>query len=112
MAASAGLPAERVLDMRGNHDVFDARRMGACDGFVNASATTEAHGAAGAAARALVLPLPPRLLVAPAAARAAATGGGGGSGRAVAATAAARHCPAAVLVGIDATPDLRLRAIT
>lgn len=133
MAAAAGLPAARVLDVRGNHDVFDARRgdMGAegggkvgeaaaaaaaaegavdvGDGFLRHSATAAALGAAGAMARARATQLPPRLLL-------VGDGGSGESGPAAAAAdvaaAAAGACPAALLFGVDATPDVRMRAYT
>jgi hypothetical protein len=100
MAGAAGLEADAVLDLRGNHDAFDALRAGAGDPFMKHSATAEALGPAGAAARARATELPPRLLLR----RGGGDGGGGGQADAA--------CPAAVLVGVDATPDVRMHAYT
>ncbi|KAI8469343.1 MAG: hypothetical protein J3K34DRAFT_459429 [Monoraphidium minutum] len=100
MAAAAGLGPEAVLDLRGNHDVFDAARAAAGDPFLVHSATVAAAGARGAATRARVTELPPRLLL-------QANGGGGADP-----PAAAAACPAAVLVGVDAAPDVRMYAYT
>jgi hypothetical protein len=99
MAASAGLEADQVLDLRGNHDAFDALRAGPEDPFMRHSATAEALGPAGAVARARVTELPPRVLLVP-------RGGSGGAAKEGA------ECPAAVLVGFDATPDVRMRGYT
>lgn len=115
LAAAAGLPPARVLDLRGNHDAFDALRGdGASDGFLAASATAAALGAGGANARVRVTRVPPRLLVAvgPAAdsawqqqpARSIAQQADGDDD--------AKRCPAAALLGVDAVPDVRMHSFT
>jgi hypothetical protein len=98
--------------MRGNHDVFDAARGEPCgaDGFAESSATAAALGPAGAAVRVRVTEIAPRLVVrlggdadadAGAAAVTAQDGDRGGG-----------SCPAAVLIGVDATPDVRMYGYT
>jgi hypothetical protein len=49
LAEAAGLPASAVLDLRGNHDVFDTLRNTRQDLFCFHSATAAAHGSKSAA---------------------------------------------------------------
>jgi len=100
MASSAHLDPSHVIDLRGNHDVFDLRRAADADAFTRDSATAEALGAAGTARRVRVTELPPRLVLHP------------DEGAAAGAIESAKECPAGVLVGIDATPDVRMHAFT
>ncbi|GBF99083.1 hypothetical protein Rsub_11854 [Raphidocelis subcapitata] len=99
LAAGAGLGAAGVLDIRGNHDAFDSPRAGAGDGFARGTATAEALGPAGVAARVRVTELQPRLVL-------------GGGDAAAAAAGRDDACPAAVLFGVDATPDVRMHSYT
>jgi hypothetical protein len=104
MAAAAGLDPSQVIDLRGNHDVFDARRASASDAFARDSATAAALGPGGTAGRVRVTELPPRLVIRAEGATVEEREGD--------AAAEGGPCPAGVLVGVDATPDVRMHAFT
>uniref|UniRef100_A0A383VD17 Calcineurin-like phosphoesterase domain-containing protein n=1 Tax=Tetradesmus obliquus TaxID=3088 RepID=A0A383VD17_TETOB len=66
LAQSAQLPASAILDLRGNHDVFDTLRNSPQDWFATHSAAAAAHGRQAAATQRLWLStLPGQLLLQP-----------------------------------------------
>jgi len=87
LAASTGLAEEAVLDVRGNHDAFDAGFTGGPRDFYSIYSALGARGMGGQ--RVHIHNIPSRE----------------GSPNSTATT-----CPAAVLVGIDGTPDCRIRS--